>query len=75
MKLDNESRMAVINELLDELKSYGHYTAITHVEGCKKRLQTRMDRVAYWESKTGGKGHARQQTVQMDGRKTGTAGS
>ena len=51
-KPTNEMRMQVINELLEELTSYGHYTAVTHVENCKKRLQERMDRVAYWEEKT-----------------------
>lgn len=70
----NAIRMVVIDELIAELKSYGHYNAVTHVEGCKKRLQTRMDRVDYWKSKTGGHHHERRATAKLDRKTAGQSG-
>lgn len=46
MKLTNEVRMAVIEELMAELDAFGHYQAVTHVSNCRKRLQARMENVS-----------------------------
>jgi hypothetical protein len=40
--MNNEIRLQVIDELVDELRGYGHYNAVTHVMSCRKRLVARM---------------------------------
>ena len=42
MEITNEVRMSVINDLLEELARFGHYQSVTHVEGCRARLMTKM---------------------------------
>ena len=40
--MNDLTRLQVIDELIEELRGYGHYNAVTHVLNCRKRLAARM---------------------------------
>lgn len=56
--LHNEIRMAVAQEIVEELEAFGGSNASMRIRlGYIPRLQTRIDRANEWTEKNGGKDH------------------